>query len=100
MRTRWQGKLREVKAQLKRRLHNPLPQVGAYLRSVVLGHVRYYGVPMNGPASAPSASRSASLSNFSELAETVLCIRVHATWHDEAIESSSTRSRPKRDKGL
>ena len=25
-------------------------QVGQYLRSVVLGHVRYYGVPMNGPA--------------------------------------------------
>jgi hypothetical protein len=23
---------------------------GAYLRSVLLGHFRYYGVPMNGPA--------------------------------------------------
>ncbi len=50
MRTRWQAKLREVKTELRRRLHEPIPQVGAYLRSVVLGHVRYYGVPMNGPA--------------------------------------------------
>lgn len=50
MRTRWQAKLREVKAELRRRLHEPIPQVGTYLRSVVFGHVRYYGVPMNGPA--------------------------------------------------
>jgi group II intron reverse transcriptase/maturase len=50
MRKRWQAKLRDVKAQLKRRMHEPIPTVGKYLRSVVLGHVRYYGVPMNGPA--------------------------------------------------
>lgn len=50
MRTRWQAKLREVKAELRRRLHEPIAEVGAYLRAVVLGHVRYYGVPMNGRA--------------------------------------------------
>jgi group II intron reverse transcriptase/maturase len=50
MRTRWQAKLREVKAELRWRLHDPIQTVGAYLRAVVLGHVRYYGVPMNGPA--------------------------------------------------
>ncbi len=50
MRTRWQAKLRELKVELRRRLHEPIPEVGAYLRSVVLGHFRYYGVPMNGPA--------------------------------------------------
>jgi RNA-directed DNA polymerase len=48
--TRWQGKLRKVKAELRRRLHEPIPSVGTYLRSVVLGHVRCCGVPMNGPA--------------------------------------------------
>jgi RNA-directed DNA polymerase len=48
MRQRWQAKLKAVKAELRRRLHEPLSAVGAYLRSVVLGHVRYYGVPMNG----------------------------------------------------
>lgn len=50
MRQRWQAKLREVKTELRRRLHSPLPELGAYLASVVRGHVRYYGVPMNGPA--------------------------------------------------
>lgn len=50
MRKRWQAKLREVKAELRRRLHTPIPEQGAYMRAVVLGHVRYYGVPMNGPA--------------------------------------------------
>jgi RNA-directed DNA polymerase len=48
MRQRWQAKLKAVKAELRRRLHEPLSAVGAYLRSVVAGHVRYYGVPMNG----------------------------------------------------
>ena len=31
-------------------LHQPIPEQGAYLRSVVIGHFRYYGVPMNGRA--------------------------------------------------
>jgi group II intron reverse transcriptase/maturase len=50
MRKRWQAKLREVKTELRRRLHDPLPEQGAYLRSVLLGHNRYYGVPRNGPS--------------------------------------------------
>jgi hypothetical protein len=47
---RLRRKLKEVKAELRRRLHDPVPIVGAYLRSVVQGHFRYYGVPRNGPA--------------------------------------------------
>lgn len=50
MRKRWQAKLKAVKTELKARMHDPIPAVGKYLCSVVLGHVRYYGVPMNGPA--------------------------------------------------
>jgi group II intron reverse transcriptase/maturase len=50
MRKRWQAKLKEVKTELRRRMHDAIPRMGAYLRSVVAGHVRYYGVPMNGPA--------------------------------------------------
>ena len=50
VRTRWQTKLRAVKTELRRRLHQPVPEQGAYLRAVVLGHNRYYGVPLNGPA--------------------------------------------------
>jgi RNA-directed DNA polymerase len=48
MRKRWQAKLREVKTELRRRMHLPVRSQGAYVRAVVLGHVRYYGVPMNG----------------------------------------------------
>jgi len=50
MRKRLTAKLAEVKAELRRRLHDPVPEVGRWLRSVVEGHFRYYGVPMNSPA--------------------------------------------------
>jgi group II intron reverse transcriptase/maturase len=50
IRRRAQAKLSEVKAELRRRLHDPVPVVGTWLRQVVGGHIRYYGVPMNGPA--------------------------------------------------
>ena len=50
IRKRLQAKLSEVKAELRRRLHDPIPAVGEWLRSVVGGHIRYYGVPVNGPA--------------------------------------------------
>lgn len=50
MRQRWQAKLRTLKEELRRRMHAPLQEQGTYLRSVLLGHFRYYGVPMNGPA--------------------------------------------------
>ena len=50
MRKRLRAKLEAVKTELRRRLHDPIPDQGAYLRSVVTGHVRYYGVPLNGPA--------------------------------------------------
>jgi RNA-directed DNA polymerase len=50
IRKRLQVKLNEVKAELRRRMHQPIPEVGQWLRSVVDGHNRYYGVPMNEPA--------------------------------------------------
>ena len=50
IRKRLQAKLQEVKTELRRRMHRPIREQGAWLRSVVAGHVRYYGVPMNGPA--------------------------------------------------
>jgi RNA-directed DNA polymerase len=48
MRRRMQAKLKELKQELWRRMHQTIPEQGAYLRSVVMGHVRYYGVPLNG----------------------------------------------------
>lgn len=50
IRKRLQAKLSEVQADLKRRRHDPIPEVGKWLRSVVSGHIRYYGVPTNGAA--------------------------------------------------
>ena len=50
IRQRLQAKLGEVKAALRRRLHDPVPEVGKWLRAVVEGHLRYYAVPMNYPA--------------------------------------------------
>lgn len=47
MRKRLGAKLKEVYFQLRRRLNASIPEMGAYLRSVVLGHMRYYGVPLN-----------------------------------------------------
>ncbi len=47
MRKRWQAKLREIKAELRRRMQVPVPKVGAYLRSVIFGHMHYYAVPFN-----------------------------------------------------
>ena len=47
---RMRRKLKQVKTTLRERLHDPIPEVGAYLRTVVRGHYRYYGVPRNGPA--------------------------------------------------
>ena len=50
MRKRLQAKLNELRAELQRRLHDPIPEVGKWLQAVVRGHIRYYGVPMNTPA--------------------------------------------------
>lgn len=50
IRKRLQAKLNEVKAELRRRMHDPIPEQGRWLRSVVGGHLRYYGVPMNSHA--------------------------------------------------
>jgi group II intron reverse transcriptase/maturase len=50
MRKRLRNKLRAVKAELRRRMHDPIPEVGCWLKSVVEGHANYYGVPNNGAA--------------------------------------------------
>jgi group II intron reverse transcriptase/maturase len=52
IRKRLQAKLNEVKAELQRRMHEPIPEQGKWLAAVVRGHIRYYGVPMNNSALA------------------------------------------------
>jgi RNA-directed DNA polymerase len=44
---RMRAKLKEVKAEIKRRWHQPISKVGRWLRSVVQGHFAYFAVPGN-----------------------------------------------------
>jgi len=48
-RDRMRAKLRELKAELRKRMHYPIPVVGKWLRQVVQGHYQYYAVPTNSP---------------------------------------------------
>jgi group II intron reverse transcriptase/maturase len=50
IRKRQRAKLNEIKRELRRRLHIPIPEVGRWLRTVLRGHYNYYGVPNNGRA--------------------------------------------------
>jgi hypothetical protein len=50
MQKRLRTKLQALKQELKQRMHAPIPEQGNWLRAVLLGHYRYYGVPMNGQA--------------------------------------------------
>lgn len=47
---RMRAKLKEVKAELRRRMHLPIPEVGRWLGSVVRGHFAYFAVPGNSGA--------------------------------------------------
>src|ERR1700730_2868384 len=42
--------LRDIKAELRRRMHQPIPEQGKWLRQVVAGHFAYYAVPTNSRA--------------------------------------------------
>ena len=44
---RMRAKLRQIKEQLWKRMHNPIVDTGKWLRSVVQGHFNYYAVPDN-----------------------------------------------------
>ena len=44
---RMRAKLKAVKDQLKRRMHQPIPEQGRWLAAVVRGHMAYYAVPGN-----------------------------------------------------
>src|SRR5256886_6211015 len=50
IRKRLIAKLNQVKATLRRRMHQPLAQVGRWVRSVVQGYFNYHAVPGNLPS--------------------------------------------------
>ena len=41
------AKLRSIKQELRKRLHEPIAEVGRWLRAVLMGHYRSFGVPRN-----------------------------------------------------
>lgn len=47
IRQKQSSKLKDVRRELRRRMHLPIPEIGKWLKSVLLGHYRYYGVPGN-----------------------------------------------------
>ena len=42
------NKLAELKKTMRERLHWSIPELGKWLKAVIVGHCRYYGVPWNG----------------------------------------------------
>ena len=71
---RMRAKQHQVKDELKRRRHHPIPEQGQWLASVVRGHLAYYAVPGNRDAVAAFRSQ------------------VTRDWH-EALRRRSQRSR-------
>ena len=51
-RDRMRAKLREIKEAMRRRMHQPIPEQGKWLRQVVRGYFNYHAVPTNAPALA------------------------------------------------
>ena len=47
-RDRMRAKLKEIKEELRRRMHQPVPEHGLWLRQVVTGFFNYHAVPTNG----------------------------------------------------
>ena len=41
------AKLKEVKEEMRRRMHQPIPEQGRWLRQVVTGYFAYHAVPTN-----------------------------------------------------
>jgi len=55
IRMRMRAKLRQIKQQLRMRMHDPVPQTGRWLQSVVQGHFNYYAAP--GKLTSPGVLR-------------------------------------------
>jgi len=58
---RMRAKLKEIKEELRRRIHQPIPEQGEWLTQVVLGFFNYHAVPTNYRALAAFRSNVARL---------------------------------------
>ena len=50
VRKRLEAKLQQVKQELRSRMHDPVPEVGKWLKRVLEGFYQYHGVPGNTPS--------------------------------------------------
>ncbi|HEY0375665.1 MAG TPA: hypothetical protein VGC87_01755, partial [Pyrinomonadaceae bacterium] len=81
-RDRMLGKLKDIRAELRRRMHQPIPEQGRWLRQVVTGHFVYYAVPTNSRAlSAIRAPCDRPLATHASTARSER--RIHMGSHDE-----------------
>ena len=65
-RDRMRAKLRDIKAELRRRMNQPISEQGKWLRQVVAGHFAYHAVPTN----------SRTLSAFQHCVTDLLCFGI------------------------
>jgi RNA-directed DNA polymerase len=49
-RDRMRAKLKEIKEELRKRMHQPIPKQGVWMKQVVAGYFNYHAVPTNGRA--------------------------------------------------
>src|SRR6185295_13832393 len=92
-RDRMRGKLRDIKAELRRRMHQPIPEQGKWLRQVVAGHFAYYAVPTNSRALSAFRHYVRPLATIAPAAQSER--RVHMGTHDEVgrlLASPATHS--------
>jgi len=57
MSKRLSAKLKAIRVELRLRINHSIPEVGAWLRTVLLGYYRYHGVPGNYPTLASMRHR-------------------------------------------
>ena len=50
------GEAQEIKEELRRRMHEPIPEQGGWLAQVVTGYFAYHAVPTNSRPSEPSGT--------------------------------------------
>ena len=72
-RDRMRAKLTEIKEELRRRMHQPIPEQGQWLAQVVRGFFAYHAVPTNFPALRASitTSRSSGCARYSAAARRI-----------------------------
>src|SRR3979411_417915 len=86
---RMRAKLKEIKQELRRNIHQPIPQQGRWLQQVVTGYFSYHAVPTN------SSTLTAFLFHVTNLWRRTLRQRSQKDWTTwERIKRLAARSGP------